>query len=75
MFACNLLLEVNYAFLMNDGPSRICGRQPLKYQIPYPFKFCKSYLPQILLGPLLNALSQIVFPFLETCNAVGAGNL
>ena len=26
---------------------------------PYPFKFFKGCLPQILLGPLLNTLSQI----------------
>ena len=28
---------------------------------PYPFKFIKGCLPKILLGPFLNALSQIEF--------------
>ena len=28
---------------------------------PYPFKFFKRYLPQILLGPFLNSLSHIHF--------------
>ena len=32
--------------VFKNGPSKICGRQPLKF-----FKGC---LPQILLGPLLN---------------------
>ena len=27
---------------------------------PYPFKFCKGCLPQILLSPFLNTLSQIL---------------
>ena len=29
----------------------------------YPFKFFKGCLPQVLLGPLLNTLSQIKVPF------------
>ena len=41
---------------MKNGPSKICGR-------PYPFKFFKSCLPQILLGPFSNNLSQILFPW------------
>ena len=28
----------------------------------YPFKFCKDYLPQILLGPFLNTLSHLEQP-------------
>ena len=28
---------------------------------PYPFKFFKDYLPQTLLGPLLNALSRLIY--------------
>ena len=46
----------------------ICGRQPLKNWNLYdplkqiPFKFFKGYLPQILLGPFLNAL----FHFIHT---------
>ena len=38
---------------MNE-PSKICGRQPLKIII---FKGC---LPQILFGPFLNTLFQIM---------------
>ena len=40
-----------------NGPSKICGRQPLKKLNGYPFKFFKGCLPQILLGPFLNALA------------------
>ena len=41
--------------VFKSGPSKIClGR-------PYPFKFFKGCLPQILLGPLLNTLSHIIF--------------
>ena len=54
----------NKAF--KNGPSKICGRQPLKnllvyglFKQPYPFKFFKGCLPQILLGLLLNTLSYI----------------
>ena len=32
----------------------------LKWSAPYPFKFFKGCLPQILLGPLLNTLSQML---------------
>ena len=44
--------------VFKSGPKKICGRQPLRR--PYPFKFFKVCLPQILLGPLLNTLSQKV---------------
>ena len=37
--------------ILKNGPSKICGRQPLKN-----LKFFKGYLPQILLGPFLNTL-------------------
>ena len=41
--------------VFKSGPSKIClGR-------PYSFKFFKGCLPQILLGPLLNTLSHIIF--------------
>ena len=50
--------------VFKNGPSETCGRQPSKnikgYGLlsrPYPFKFFKSCLPQILLGPFLNTLS------------------
>ena len=52
--------------VFKNGPSKICGRQPLRnwrdmicLSKPYPFKFSKGYLPQILLGPFLNTFSQM----------------
>ena len=52
--------------VFKNGPSKICGRQPLKilkgYGLltqTYPFKFFMGFLPQILLGPFLNALSHM----------------
>ena len=52
--------------VFKNGPSKICGRQPLKKLKGYglrkqnvPLKFFKICLPQILLGPFLNTLSQI----------------
>ena len=46
-----------------NGPSKICGRQPLKnlkyLNRPYHFKCFKGCLPQILLGPFLNILTHI----------------
>ena len=54
--------------VFKNGPSKICGRQPLKnlkgYGLlkqadhTYPFKFFKGCLSQILLGPLLNTRTQ-----------------
>ena len=56
--------------VFKNGPSKICGRQPLKnlkwYGLLYHFKFFKGWLPQILLGPFLNSLSHI----LDTRNLV-----
>ena len=45
-------------------PSKICERQPLKnlkvcLNRSYPFKFFEGCLPQVLLGPFLNTLSNI----------------
>ena len=48
--------------VFKNGPSKICGRQPLKNLKGYgllPFKFLKGYHPQILLGPSLNTLSHL----------------
>ena len=49
-----------------NGSSKICGRQPLKNLKGYglfkqtnPFRFLKGCLPQTLLSPLLNTLSQV----------------
>ena len=50
--------------LFKNGPSKICGRQPLKIwrdmaclSRPYLFKFFKGCLPKILFGPFLNLCS------------------
>ena len=60
--------------LFKDGQSKICGRQPLKnfegvwsaLGIPYPFKFFKGCLPQILLGPFLNPLPHLIMTDLRS---------
>ena len=51
-----------------NGPSKICGRQPLKnlkwlvcLGKSYHFKLFKGCLPQILLDTFLNTLTQILF--------------
>ena len=62
------LLKVNVNKLMDkwdkvfkNGPRKICGRQPLICLCrPYPFRFFKGCLPQMLLGPFLNTLSQMM---------------
>ena len=60
--SCNFRMKWKKVF--KNGPSKICGRQPLKnlnwyvfLSRSYRFKFFKGYLPQILLGPFLNTLS------------------
>ena len=48
-----------------NGPSKICGRLPLKkvkVRRPYNLKVFKGCLPEILLGPFLNTLTQITVP-------------
>ena len=51
--------------VFKNGPSKICGRQPLEnlkwYGLlrPHHSKFFKGCLPKILLGPFLNILSQL----------------
>ena len=49
--------------VFKNGPSKICRRQPLKnfkwYGRPYHFNLFKDSLPQIVLGPFLNTLSQL----------------
>ena len=68
-----LLDELNTRYkwdkIFKSGPNKICGRQPLKHlkgygllSRPYPFNFFKGCLPQILLGPLLNTLFQMLCP-------------
>ena len=43
----------NWVKVFKNGPSKICGRQPL-------CKFFKGCLPQISIGPFLNTLPQIL---------------
>ena len=58
--------------MFKNGPSKICGRQPLKYLkgcgLPKAdhtsSNFLKGCLPQILLGPFLNTLFLNSFNFL-----------
>ena len=52
----------NWDRVFKSGPSKFCGRQPLKYfkyLRPYPFNFFKGCLQQNLPSPLLNTLSQL----------------
>ena len=49
--------------MFKNGTSKICGRQPLKNEMmrwTYKFKFFKVCLPQFILVPFLNSLSQII---------------
>ena len=49
--------------VFNNGPSKICERQPLKNLKgrSYHFKFCKGCLSQSLLGPFFNTLPHKYF--------------
>ena len=57
----------NWDKVFKNGPSKICGRPPLKNLMRYglpkadhtTFKFFKGCLPQILLGPFMNTSSQL----------------
>ena len=58
--------RMKWGEVLKNGPSKICGRQPLKIwsdmvclSRPYHFKIFEGCLPQILLGPFLNILAQI----------------
>ena len=70
--SCNLLISSNRSVkAFKNGPSKICGRQILKnlkwYSLPrrpYHFKFFNGCLPQVLLGPFLNILTQMIITFL-----------
>ena len=46
--------------VFKSGQSKIFGRQPYSDR-PYPFKFFKDCIPQILLGSLLNSLFHLSF--------------
>ena len=59
-------LTVKWAKVFKNGERKICRRQLLKYLSymvclirPYHLQFCKGCLPQILLGPFLNILTQM----------------
>ena len=51
--------------VFKNGPSEICGRQPLKnlnrYDLLNYFKYFKGCLPQISRGPFLNTLSPVFY--------------
>ena len=49
--------------VFKNGPSKICGRQPLKNlgDMVRLRKFFKGCLPQIFFGPFLNTLTHIFF--------------
>ena len=49
----NVINTVIWGKVFKNGPSKICGKQPLKNCLsrPYPFKFFKDCLPQILSIP------------------------
>ena len=49
---------------IQEWTSKTCGRQSSCLSRPYPSKFFKGCLPQILLGPFLNTLSHIWKQFL-----------
>ena len=60
----------NRVKVLKNGPSKICGRQHLKHLKrygllclgrPYHLKLFKGCLLQILLGPFLNTLTQLLF--------------
>ena len=52
--------------VFKSGPSKICGKQPLKdlklLKRTKSLQIFKVRLPQILLGPLLNILSHLLVP-------------
>ena len=57
--------------VFKDGPSKICGRQPLKnlkaLNRPYPFKFFKGCLP--FLNTLVPFVSRVILkPILAQCS-------
>ena len=52
-------LQNKWVKVLKNGPSKICGRQPVCLGRAYHFKFFKFYLPQVLLSPFLNTLTDI----------------
>ena len=59
IFTCIIWFKV-----FKNGPSKICGRQPLKKNSSnmfclYNFKLFKECLPQIFFGPFLNTFTHM----------------
>ena len=52
--------NVTWDKLFKNGPSKICGRQPLKNLKPS--KYFKGCLPHILISPFLNTLIHMSIP-------------
>ena len=69
-FCCDSKYGTKYS---KSGSSKICGRQPLENLREYglPKNIFTGCLPQILLVPLLNALSHIFLKCLEFDNDIG----
>ena len=58
----NIIFKYNWVKLFKNGPSKICGRQPLQN-----LKFFKGCLAQILIGPFLGALTYNIIHFQKIC--------
>ena len=58
--------SVTWVKVFKNGPSEICGRQPLNnLKCLYHFKYFKSCLPQLLLAFYLNTWTHISISFLK----------
>ena len=63
MYLWNNYLWYIWVKVFKNGPSKICGRQPLKNLVIWSalhFKFFKGCLPKILVGPFLNTLTHFI---------------
>ena len=64
---CEIGSSYIWGKIFKNGPSKIYGRQRFKklklYGLlkPYPIKIFKGCLPQVLFGPFLNTLCQMLF--------------
>ena len=60
-------MEIKCVKVFKDGPSKMFGRQPLKKfeDRPYHLNYFKGCLPQILVTPCLNTLTQMTVPFFK----------
>ena len=62
----SLIIRHKWDKVFKNGPSKTCGRQPLKNLKEYgplkqtiPLQIFKGCLPQISLGPFLNTLTRM----------------